>query len=229
MHKQFNVAPLSAIGFEGVRWRSWEKIFCSILIVLIVSPILSGPQCLGLPYWLLHLFLSRVTSSWCPSFLDWHVTLLWLISTQYPWVKQYPLASRMCFPLTHLGGLSGGVSGTLVFLRLLIFMVAWWSYWVKLAMVTVRSAMVLIWVIIVSVSAATAVAKLIRELWVSSSVSQRLFAPWYPADLMENFWFLLYLRCAAWKCACKFPRFFRCVPYFPTCHSHRKIVRYCTQ
>ena len=68
----------------------------------------------------------------------------------------------MYFPLTHLGGLSGEVSGTLVLLRLLIFTAAFWSFWAKLFMVTVRSAMVFFWVIIVSLFAATSDAKLMR-------------------------------------------------------------------
>ena len=103
----------------------------------------------------------------------------------------------MYFLLTHLGGLSVGFSGTLVLLRVLIFKVALWRYLVKLAIVAVRSDMVLLWFVIVSMSAAATVSKLMRASWVSSSVPWRLFAPWYPADLVGNFYFLLCLCCAA--------------------------------
>ena len=42
MHKQFNVAPLCAIGSICVRRRLWEILL--VLIVLTVSTILSGTQ-----------------------------------------------------------------------------------------------------------------------------------------------------------------------------------------
>ena len=114
MHKQFNVAPLCAIGSICVRRRLWEILL--VLIVLTVSTILSGTQWLSLLYWLPCLLLARVASSWCPPLLDRHATLFWFISTQYPWVQQYPPSSRMCFQLTHLGGLS------------VIFLVPLWSW-----------------------------------------------------------------------------------------------------
>ena len=64
--------------------------------------------------------------------------------------------------------------------------------------------MVLLWVIIVYLSDAATVANLMRSLWVSSPVSLGLFAPWYSADLVETFCFLLYFHCAACNCAWKF-------------------------
>ena len=68
MHKQFNVEPLSDIGSLGVRRRLWEILL--VLIVLVVSPILSGPQCLGLTYLFPPLLSARVASSWFPTFFD---------------------------------------------------------------------------------------------------------------------------------------------------------------
>ena len=201
MHRQFNVAPLSSIGSLGVRQRSWGNLL--VLIVLIVSPILSCPQCLILLYWLPPLLSARVASSWWPPFLDQHSILLWFMPTQYPWVQQCPSASRMCFPSTHLGGLFVRVSVTFVVMRVLILTVDCCSCWVKLAMVTVRSVMVLLWVIILSLSAAAGVTKFMRASWVSSPVSLRLFAPWYRRP-GGHFFSLLYLCCAAWKCAWKF-------------------------
>ena len=104
MYKQFNMAPISAIGSLDVRRRSWENVL--VLIVIIVSLIFWGPQCLGLPYWLPYLFLERVSSSSCAPFLDRHITLLWLISIQYPGVIN-PIGRPICWIFWHLCALEG--------------------------------------------------------------------------------------------------------------------------
>ena len=70
------------------------------------------------------------------------------------------------------------------------------SWWVKAATVAVRSAIVLLWIIMVSLPAADAVSRLMRASWVPS-ISLRLFDPWYPPVRVDIFCFLLNSRCAA--------------------------------
>ena len=140
-----------------------------------------------------------------------------------------PVGVTNCFPLTHLGGLSFGVSVTLVILRVLIFMVACWSFWFKLAMVAVKSAMVFLEVFIVSLSDTAAVAKLIIASCVSSPVSWRLFVSCYPANLVEFFASFCFYAIPPGIVPGILPRFCWRIPYRPICHSHCEIVRYCTQ
>ena len=130
--------------------------------------------------------------------------MLWFISIQYLCFQQYPMASQMCFPSTHLGGVLVGVSGSFGILRVFILALACWSCWVKLEIAAVSSAMVLLWVIIVSLSASAAVAKLMSELLVSSPV----FLGCSRRGIPLTWWILFspscFLCCAAWKCAWKF-------------------------
>ena len=100
LHKQFKVAPLSAIGYKFLTLRSWEKL---ILMLLIISLTLSRSYGLGLPYWFPPILLTRVVFSLWPSFLLWNVQMSWLMSTQSLWVHQYLPTSQMCLPFTHLG------------------------------------------------------------------------------------------------------------------------------
>ena len=76
---------------------------------------------------------------------------------------------------------------------------ACWICQVNAATVLVRSAMVFHFNIIVSLSYAVAVARLMRVLCVPS-ISFMLFAPWYHPARVDYFCFFLYFRCAAWKC-----------------------------
>ena len=84
---------------------------------------------------------------------------------------------------------------------------ACWSLWVNAATDAVRLVIVFHCNIIASMSAAAAVAILMRALCVPS-ISLRLLASWYPSARVDTFCFLLYFRCAAWKCAWKFAQIF---------------------
>ena len=99
IHKQFKVAPLYAIWSKFLTRGSWE-IF--ILVLLIISPALSRPHALGLPYGFPPMFSTLVAFSLWPSLLLRHFLLLWPMSTQCPFFQQYPPTSRRCFPFTHL-------------------------------------------------------------------------------------------------------------------------------
>ena len=142
------------------------------------------------------------------------------MSTQCPWVQQYPPTSRTCLLFTHLGFaclcLPTGIPDPLLFSSF-----AWLSCWVKAETVAVRSAIVFHWDIMFSLSAAAAVSRLIRASCVPS-ISLRLFAPWYPPAQVDTLWFLLNFRCAAWKCVWKFAQVFCRV-------SCRLICRSCHQ
>ena len=69
----------------------------------------------------------------------------------------------------------------------------------------------LIWVIMVYLSAAASVARLMRTSLVPS-ISLKVFDPWYPPARVETFCFLLNILCAAWKCAWKFAQVFLACP-----------------
>ena len=152
-----------------------------------------------------------VAFSLCPSLLLRYVLLSWPISTQCPCVQKYPPTSRRCFPFTHLEfawlRLSTGNPGPLLFT-----VVACWSCQVNAATVSVKSAMVLYWNIIVPLSYAANVARLMRASCVPF-IYFMLFTPWYPPVRVDNFCFFLYFRCAAWKYAWKFAHVFsyRCL------------------
>ena len=88
-----------------------------------------------------------------------------------------------------------------------------WSFWVKAETNAVRLEIILHCDIIVYLSAVVAVSSLTRASCVPS-ISLMLFAMWYPPAQVDTFCFLLYFRCAAWKCAWKFAQFF-----FPRCLS----------
>ena len=208
IHKQFKVAPLSAIRSKFLTQRSWDF----FLIVTNYFPTLSCTYALSLPYWFSPILLVRVAQSLWIYLLLWHVVLSWLMFTQCLWVQQYPPTSRTCLLFTHLEFacpcLSTGILDPLLFTAF-----ACCSWWVKAETVAARSAIVLHWDIMVSLLAAAAVARLMMVLCVPS-ISLKLFALWYPPVRVETFCFLLNLRCAAWKCAWKFAQFF-----FPRCLS----------
>ena len=100
-----------------------------------------------------------------------------------------------CLLFTHLGFacpyLSTGITDPLLFT---VF--TCWSCWVKVATVAMRLAIVLHCDIMVSLSAACAVTRLMRESCFPS-ISHRLFAPWYPPARVETFCLLLNSCCAA--------------------------------
>ena len=128
------------------------------------------------------------------------------MSTQCPWVQQYPPTSRRCFPFIHLGfSLLRLSTGNPV--PLLYPVVAYWGCRFKAAAVSVRLAMALFCDIIVSLSSAAAVSRLMRASCVPY-ISLRLFAPWYPPAQVDYFCFLLHFLYAAWKCAWKFAQVF---------------------
>ena len=203
IHKQFKVDPLSAIGSKFLTRRSWEKL---ILVLLIISSDLSIPHSLGLPYWFPPIFLARVAFSLWPYFFLPHVLLSWLMSTQCPWVQQYPPTSRTCLPFTHLG-FAWPCLYTVIPDPLLYTMFSWWSFWFKAETVAVMSVIVFHCVIIASLLPAASVARLMSALCVPS-ISLRLFAPQYPPAWVDTFCFLLYFRCASWKCSWKLAQVF---------------------
>ena len=102
IHKEFKVAPLSAIESKFLTRRLWEIFIFLLLVLLIISPALSRPQALGLPYRFPPMLSDFAAFSLCPSFLYRHILLSWPMSTQFPCVQQYPPTSRRCFPFTHL-------------------------------------------------------------------------------------------------------------------------------
>ena len=89
--------------------------------------------------------------------------------------------------------------------------VTFWSCWVKVATVLLRLAIVLHLDIMVSMPV-VAVTRFMRASCVPF-ISFSLFACWYPPARVDTFCFLLYLSCAAWKCASKFAQIFlsRCL------------------
>ena len=138
-----------------------------------------------------------VAFSLCTSLLLQPILLSWPMSTQCPCVQQYHSTSWRCFPFTHLEfawlRLSPGNPGPLLFP-----VVAYWRCRVNAATFLVRSLMVLHCNIIVSLSSATVVARLMRASCVPS-ISFMLFAPWYTPARVDYLCFLLYFPCAAWK------------------------------
>ena len=144
---------------------------------------------------------------------------------QWPWVQQYPPTLPTCLPFTHLGFacpfLYTGIPDPLLFTAL-----ACWTCWFKAETVAARSAIVLNWDIMVSLLVTAAVSRLTRVSYVSS-VSLRLFAPWYTPAQVDTFCFLLNFRCAAWKCAWKLTQVFGRVACGHICCSRHKIGPCC--
>ena len=197
------MAPLSAIRSKFITRILWE-IF--LLVLLIISPTLSRPHALVLPYEFPPMLLALVVFYLWPYLLLRHALLSWPMSTQCPCVQQYPPTSRRCLLLTHLEfawlRLSTDNPGSLLYP-----VDSCWSCRVKAATVLVRSTMVLHCDIILSLYSAVSVTRSMRSSCVPS-IYFMLFAPWYPPARVDDFCFLLYFRCAAWKCAKKFAQVF---------------------
>ena len=222
IHKQFKVAPLSAIGYKFLARRSWEMFILVLLLLLIISLTLSHPHSLGLPYEFSPMLSALVAFSLCPTFLYLYVLLSWPISKQCPCVQQYPPTSWSCFLLTHFECvwlcLSPGNPGPLSFPE-----VSCWSCLVNVATFLVRSVMVLFWDIIVSLSSSAAVTMLMRSSCVPS-ISFMLFASWYPPARVVMIYASFCTSSALTGSAPGiFPRFSHTVVSHPTCRIHRRI------